>query len=163
MEFLQKLSSLMRDACLDALERNANDCCSVGITAWDAQAHVPAWRFRWAGMGAGSWFPFTTNPACFRPPPRLKASKGRDGLGVPSGLSRPLFRRNENHDNGKVQAWLADKGYGFIRPDDGLSDVFVHMSALPLGELYLTVGTRVSFDIEPGRHDRMQAFNVRLL
>jgi superfamily II DNA/RNA helicase len=60
---------------------------------------------------------------------------------------------------GTVTVWHADKGYGFIaRPGKG--DVFVHTSNVG-GERPLAAGTKVSFEVAPGRRGA-QAVNVRL-
>ena len=50
---------------------------------------------------------------------------------------------------GKVKWFNATKGYGFITPDDGGKDVFVHISAVErAGWRTLNEGQRVSFDTE---------------
>ena len=47
--------------------------------------------------------------------------------------------------------WFNDsKGYGFITPQDGSKDVFVHQSAIQGGLKSLTEGQRVTLDIEQG-------------
>ena len=48
---------------------------------------------------------------------------------------------------GTVKRWLIGRGYGFIEPDEGSNDIFVHHSEI--GELYeLQEGQRVEFEIE---------------
>ena len=52
---------------------------------------------------------------------------------------------------GTVKWFNESKGYGFITPDDGSPDVFVHFSAIS-GEGFrtLTEGQKVTFDVEKG-------------
>jgi len=53
---------------------------------------------------------------------------------------------------GIVKFFNADKGYGFIKPDDGGRDIFVHITALEQAGLNsLTEGQRITFDIEPDK------------
>ncbi len=64
---------------------------------------------------------------------------------------------------GTVKAFKTDKGFGFIKPDDGGKDLFVHHSAIG-GEGFknLEEGDRVTFDV--GEGDRgPRAENVELL
>ncbi len=52
--------------------------------------------------------------------------------------------------SGTVKFFNNDKGFGFIKPDDGSRDVFVHISAVTSSGLgQLAEGQRVSFDVEP--------------
>ena len=51
---------------------------------------------------------------------------------------------------GTVKFFNSEKGYGFIKPDSGGQDVFVHVSAVMTSGLgTLNEGQRVSFEIEP--------------
>lgn len=51
---------------------------------------------------------------------------------------------------GTVKFFNQDKGFGFITPDNGGTDVFVHISAVPSGEV-LRDGQKVNYDLG---HDR---------
>jgi CspA family cold shock protein len=56
---------------------------------------------------------------------------------------------------GTVKFFNQAKGYGFITPDQGDKDVFVHISALQgSGLTHLDEGTRVSFETEPDRRGK---------
>lgn len=62
---------------------------------------------------------------------------------------------------GKVKFFNADKGYGFITPDPGGTDVFVHVSALQYGDV-LKEGQTVSYDLGQDRKTgKSKAENVR--
>ena len=53
---------------------------------------------------------------------------------------------------GTVKWFNSEKGYGFIQPDDGGKDVFVHASAVEqAGMRSLTEGQKVSFEVVPDR------------
>ena len=65
---------------------------------------------------------------------------------------------------GTVKWFNSTKGYGFIAPDDGANDVFVHASALERSGLRtLGEGERVRFEPRPGRDGRMSAEDLSLL
>ena len=67
--------------------------------------------------------------------------------------------------NGTVKFFNGAKGFGFIQPDDGGKDVFVHASALEAaGIRSLNEGDRVSFELEDDRKGRgKQAGNVKTI
>jgi CspA family cold shock protein len=48
---------------------------------------------------------------------------------------------------GTVKRWLLGRGYGFIKPDEGEDDVFVHHSEIE-GAFELKEGQRVEFEVE---------------
>ena len=53
---------------------------------------------------------------------------------------------------GTVKFFDSDRGYGFIKPDDGGREVFVHISAVEQAWLTsLTEGQRLSFEVEPDK------------
>ena len=64
--------------------------------------------------------------------------------------------------SGKIKHWNADKGYGFIAPEDGGNDSFVHISAVERsGMSTLTKDQRVSYDIEQDQRGKMSAVNIQ--
>lgn len=64
---------------------------------------------------------------------------------------------------GTVKWFNATKGYGFIAPDEGGKDVFVHIKAVERSGLTgLADDQKVSFDVEAGRDGRESATNIQL-
>ena len=65
--------------------------------------------------------------------------------------------------NGTVKWFNTTKGFGFISPEGGQRDVFVHISAVERAGLTgLADDQKVSFDIVPGRDGREAAENLEL-
>ncbi|MBT9384673.1 cold-shock protein [Pseudooceanicola sp. CBS1P-1] len=65
--------------------------------------------------------------------------------------------------NGVVKWFNTSKGYGFIAPEGGAKDIFVHINALEQSGLSgLTDNQRVSFELKEGRDGRVSAINLRL-
>ncbi len=65
--------------------------------------------------------------------------------------------------NGTVKWFNTTKGFGFIAPEGGAKDVFVHISALErAGIRQLADGQAVSFDLERDRNGRESATNLVL-
>jgi cold shock protein len=63
---------------------------------------------------------------------------------------------------GTVKWFNTTKGYGFIAPDDGAKDVFVHISAVTrsgIGSLH--EGQRVSFELERGQQGKVSAVDLK--
>ena len=64
--------------------------------------------------------------------------------------------------SGTVKWFNATKGYGFIQPDDGGKDVFVHISAVQNSGIgTLNEGDKVQFDLERGQQGKVSAGNLR--
>jgi len=65
---------------------------------------------------------------------------------------------------GTVKFFNTTKGYGFISPDNGEKDAFVHISAVQRSGLQgLYEGDKVSFDLETGRDGKVSATNLTLV
>ena len=63
---------------------------------------------------------------------------------------------------GTVKWFNATKGYGFIEPDDGGKDTFVHVSAVQeAGMQQLQEGQKVEFELVPGRDGRQAAGSIK--
>jgi CspA family cold shock protein len=74
---------------------------------------------------------------------------------------------NEGMDgmtNGVVKFFNTSKGFGFIAPDGGGKDVFIHITALQRSGLQsLDEGQKVSFEVSPGRDGRMAADRIKVV
>ena len=63
---------------------------------------------------------------------------------------------------GTVKFFNATKGFGFIQPDDGAKDVFVHISAVESAGLgTLTGNQKVSFELQQGNNGKTSAVNLK--
>lgn len=67
--------------------------------------------------------------------------------------------------NGTVKWFNSTKGYGFIQPDDGSADVFVHISAVDRSGIgQLNEGQKLSFEaVRDPRRDKVSAEDLRAL
>ena len=64
--------------------------------------------------------------------------------------------------SGTVKWFNSQKGYGFIQPEDGTKDVFVHISAVERSGMgSLREGQKLSYDIERGKEGRLSAVNLK--
>jgi CspA family cold shock protein len=91
-------------------------------------------RFVKVAMLSGSECPVEPNAAFAR------HGKKADGGGFPMAMT------------GTVKFFNGERGYGFIKPDDGGRDVFVHITAVERAGLKdLTEGQRISFEVEPDK------------
>ena len=65
---------------------------------------------------------------------------------------------------GTVKWFNNVKGYGFIQPEDGSKDVFVHISAVERAGLStLAEGQKVEFELAPGRDGRTAADSITVV
>jgi len=63
---------------------------------------------------------------------------------------------------GTVKWFNPAKGFGFIMPEDGSKDVFVHISAVERSGLgSLREGQKISFDLERGQRGKVSAVNLK--
>src|SRR6266446_5381744 len=73
------------------------------------------------------------------------------------------YPKDEHMTQGTVKWFNSEKGYGFIQPDDGGKDVFVHISAVESAGMHgLNEGQKVSFDVVADRKTgKSSAENLR--
>ena len=72
--------------------------------------------------------------------------------------------KGQNMATGSVKWFNPTKGYGFIEPEDGSKDAFVHISAVEkAGLTSLREGQRVEFELVPGRNGKASAENLSVL
>ncbi len=65
---------------------------------------------------------------------------------------------------GTVKWFNSVKGFGFIAPEDGSKDAFVHISALErAGISSLSEGQKVEYELQPGRDGKSSAGNLQLV
>jgi CspA family cold shock protein len=78
------------------------------------------------------------------------------------GTFHTSIYRHIMSSTGTVKFFNATKGYGFIAPQDGSKDVFVHISAVEkAGMSTLNENQQVSFDIERGNNGKSSAVNLK--
>ncbi len=65
---------------------------------------------------------------------------------------------------GTVKWFNSAKGFGFIEPEDGSKDAFVHISAMErAGISSLDEGQKVEYELQPGRNGKSSAENLKLV
>ena len=65
---------------------------------------------------------------------------------------------------GTVKWFNPTKGYGFIEPEDGGQDAFVHISAVERAGLNsLSEGQKVSYELQPGQNGKSSAENLSII
>ena len=71
-----------------------------------------------------------------------------------------------NRMQGVVKKWFDEKGFGFIKPDAGGDDVFLHVTAIKAARLvgHIDEGDRVEFEVAPGKDGKgLKAVNLKAL
>ena len=91
-----------------------------------------------------------------RPAPAPWAQENRGASSAPAGGA------SGGQGRGTVKWFNPQKGFGFIQPDDGGQDVFVHISAVERAGIQdLREGEIVTYDLEQGRTGKTSAVNLR--
>src|SRR5688572_3427954 len=78
-----------------------------------------------------------------------------------AGKSLRFLKGNTMTKIGTVKFFDADRGFGFIQPDDGSADSFVHITAVQAaGMQSLDKDQRLNFDVEQGSNGKASAVNL---
>jgi len=97
-----------------------------------------------------------------RPQPRCSGFKEAGNPVEPRLASDPFQTKATNMASGTVKWFNIDKGFGFIQPQDGSKDVFVHITALQAaGISILNDGQKVTYDVVAER-GKQAAANLKL-
>jgi cold shock protein len=78
--------------------------------------------------------------------------------------SKRLLEGKLTMATGTVKWFNPTKGFGFIEPEDGSSDAFVHISAVERAGLSsLNEGQKVSYELQPGQNGKSSAEDLKLV
>ena len=105
-----------------------------------------------------------------RPAADKQHARRRYELGDSPAMTRYPWPLNINNEDisvaqrGTVKWFNSQKGFGFIQPEGGGNDVFVHISAVEQAGLsQLNENQRVSFETETGRNGKVAAVNLKVV
>ncbi|MFC4167137.1 cold-shock protein [Teichococcus aestuarii] len=62
---------------------------------------------------------------------------------------------------GTVKWFNSTKGYGFIQPEDGSNDVFLHISDVQRAGMDVREGDKLEYDVQRGQQGKLSAGNLR--
>jgi CspA family cold shock protein len=80
------------------------------------------------------------------------------------GEQSTLLLEEKTMTTGTVKWFDPAKGFGFIEPEDGSKDAFVHISAVERAGLSsLNEGQKVSFELQPGQNGKSSAENLSII
>ena len=66
--------------------------------------------------------------------------------------------------HGKIKFFNQEKAYGFIIPESGGSDVFIHMTELEKsGYKGINIGTKVTYEVDTSKKGKNQATNIKII
>ncbi len=75
-----------------------------------------------------------------------------------------LTNESKTMTTGTVKFFNATRGFGFIEPEDGSKDAFVHISAVERAGLsFLSEGQKVSYELQPGQNGKSSAENLSIV
>jgi len=79
-------------------------------------------------------------------------------------LRAPFTYESKTMTTGTVKFFNATRGFGFIEPEDGSKDAFVHISAVERAGLSsLSEGQKVSYELQPGQNGKTSAENLSVV
>src|SRR5687768_18286092 len=112
--------------------------------------------------GRPSASPAGSGAACPLARTERRCSALRRGVVARRGL--PAQMRTRSLKTGTVKWFNPTKGYGFIQPDGGGADAFVHISAVErAGYDSLSEGQRVQYELVQGRNGKSSAENLKIV
>ncbi|NOT13944.1 MAG: cold shock domain-containing protein [Methylococcaceae bacterium] len=68
----------------------------------------------------------------------------------------------ETKIKGVLKTWKADRGFGFIKPDDGGQDIFIHISSLKKVSRRPVRGDVIYYEIAKDNHGKLKAVNATI-